>query len=79
MGLFGTKLFDTGEKNKISEIAEILKGIFSRVRCKLAIDEIEIRFKKLIFIETSKSRLIRGYWVPLIPNIKSTQDSDRVT
>ena len=61
MGLFGTKLFDTSEKDKISEIAEILKGIFSRVRCKLATDEIEIRFEKLKFIETSKSRPVRGY------------------
>ena len=26
--LFGTKLIDTSEKNKISESAEILKGIF---------------------------------------------------
>ena len=31
MGLFGTKLFDTSEKDKISEIAEILKGIISRI------------------------------------------------
>ena len=30
MGLFGTKLFDTSEKDKISEIAEILKDIISR-------------------------------------------------
>ena len=39
-GLSGTKPFDTSEKNKISEIAEILKGIFSHVRCKPATDEI---------------------------------------
>ena len=38
--LFGTKLSDTSEKNKISESAEILKGIFFHVRCKLATDEI---------------------------------------
>ena len=60
MGLFGTKLFDTSEKDKISEIAEILKGIFSRVRCELA-NEIEIRFKKLKFIETSKSCHLSGH------------------
>ena len=28
---FGTKKFDTSEKNKISEIVEILKGMFSHV------------------------------------------------
>ena len=28
---FGTKQFDTSEKNKISEIVEILKGMFSHV------------------------------------------------
>ena len=68
MGLFGTKLFDRGEKNKISEIAEILKGIFSRVRCKLAIDEIEIRFEKLKFIKNSESvcQVTSGWYVKQI-------------
>ena len=38
--LFGTKQIDTSEKNKISKSAEILKGIFFHVRCKLSSDEI---------------------------------------
>ena len=40
LDLFGTKLIDTSEKNKISNSAEILQGIFFHVRCKLATDEI---------------------------------------
>ena len=64
MGPFGTKLFDTSEKDKI---AEILKGIFSRVRCKLA-NEIETRFEKLKFIKNSESvcQVTSGWYVKQI-------------
>ena len=64
----GTKPFDMSEKHKISEIAEILKGIFSGVRFKLA-NEIEIRFEKLKFIKNSESlcHVTYGRYVKQIP------------